>query len=120
MQTMRLFAYQKPSRVAALLESLLQARSFLPGKARKVADRSELPSALQRIVICSQQQIERVWSAWESEHHIWFFTAEMSLELSRERGCPALQVGLYEMDGTLKVWQLWACLKDGTWQQCAL
>jgi hypothetical protein len=48
------------------------------------------------------------------------FNAEMSLELSRERGCPVLQVGTYEMDGKLKRWQLWACLKDGTWQQCAL
>ena len=119
MQTMRLFAYQRPSRIAALLESLLQARGLLPGKARRVTDRSELPSALQKIVLKSQNT-ERVWNAWTDEDRIWFFTAEMSLELSRERGCPALQVGSYELDGKLRAWQLWAYLKDGTWQQCAL
>lgn len=118
MQTMRLFAYQTPSRVEALLESLLQAREHFPRKARKVTDRSELPSALQKIVI-KLKNSDRVWSAWANEDRIWLFTAEMSLELSRERGCPALQVGSYEVDGKLKVWQLWTCLKDGTWQQCA-
>jgi hypothetical protein len=118
MQTMTLFAYQTPSRVEALLESLLQAREHFPRKARKVTDRSELPSALQTIVI-RLKNCDRVWSAWAIETRFWFFTAEMSLELSRERGCPALQVGSYEVDGKLKVWQLWACLKDGTWQQCA-
>lgn len=119
MQTMKLFAYQRPSRIAALLESLLQARACLPGTARKVTDRSELPSALQKIVIKSQHT-EQIWSAWIDEARIWFFTAEMSLELSRERGCPALQVRSYEVDGKLKGWQLWACLNDGSWQQCAL
>lgn len=119
MQTMRLFAYQRPSRVEALLESLLQARWSLPAKARKVTDRSELPSALQKIVI-RLKNAERVWSAWINEERIWFFTAEMSLELSRERGYPALHVGSYEVDGKLRTWQLWVCLKDGTWQQCAL
>lgn len=119
MQTMTLFAYQRPSRVAALLESLLQAGGYLPGNARKVTDRSELPSALQKIVIQAQNS-ERVWSAWANQEWIGFFTAEMSLELSRERGCPALHVGSYKGDGRLEAWQLWTCLKDGTWQQCAL
>lgn len=119
MQTMRLFAYQNPSRVEALLESLVQARWHLPGKARKVTDRSELPSALQKIVI-RLKNTDRVWSAWADENRTWFFTAEMSLELSRERGCPALYVGTYEVDGKLRTWQLWTCLNDGTWQQCAL
>lgn len=119
MQTMRLFAYQTPSRIAAMLESLLQAGARLPDKARKITDRSELPSALQRIVIKSQNT-ERTWSAWTDEDRIWFFTAEMSLDLSRERGCPVLQVGSHSVDGKLRAWQLWTSLKDGTWQQCAL
>lgn len=118
MHTMRLFAYQRPSRIAALLGSLLQAPGRLPGRARQITDRSDLPSALQKVVLKSQHT-EQVWSAWTDEGRIWLFMAEMSLELSRERGCPVLQVGSYEMDGKLKVWQLWACLNDGTWQQCA-
>lgn len=119
MQTTRLFAYQRPSRVAALLESLVQARGRLPDHARKVTDRSELPSALQKIVIKSQDT-ELVWSAWTDEDRVWFFTAEMSLALSRERGCPALHVASYNEDDKMRVWQLWVCLKDGIWQQCAL
>jgi hypothetical protein len=119
MQTMRLFAYQRPAQVEALLESLLQAREHFPRTARKVTDRSDLPSALQKIVI-KLNSTDRVWSAWGGADRIWLFTAEMSLDLSRERGCPALQVGSYEMDGKLKVWQLWVCLKDATWQQCAV
>lgn len=119
MQTMRLLAYQRPSRVEALLESLLQARWRLPGKARKITYRGELGSALQKIVI-KLQNTDRVWSAWTDEESIWFFTAEMSLELSRERGCPTLHIGSYGMNGKLRVWQLWACLNDGTWQQCSL
>jgi hypothetical protein len=51
---------------------------------------------------------------------IWFFTAEMSLSLSRERGRPTLEVGSYNVDGAMKEWQLWVCLNDGTWQQCSL
>lgn len=119
MQTMRLLAYQPPSRVQMLLESLLQARGRLPDGARRVTDRSELPSALQKIVVKSHNSA-RVWSAWTDESHIWFFTAEMSLALSRERGCPTLQVGSYNVDGKMKEWQHWVCLNDGTWQQCAL
>lgn len=69
MQTMRLRAYQPPSRVQTLLESL-QARGRLPGGARRVTDRSELPSAHQKIVIKSRNT-ESVWSAWTDESHIW-------------------------------------------------
>lgn len=72
-----LFAYQSPSRIAVLLESLVQARWSLPRNTRKVIDQSELPSALRKIVIKSQDT-ERIWSAWSDENHIWFFTAEMS------------------------------------------
>jgi hypothetical protein len=119
MHTMRLFAYQRPSRIAALLDSLVQSRGQLSATALKVTDCSELPSALQRIVIKSQHT-QQVWSAWNDAQGISLYTAEMSLELSRERGCPALQVGTYEMNGKLMGWKLWACLNDGTWQQCAL
>lgn len=119
MQTMRLRAYQPPSRVQALLESLLEACGRLPAGARRVTDRSELPARLQQIVVRSHNT-ERVWSAWTDESRIWFFTAEMSLPLSRERGYPTLQVGLYNVDGKMKEWQHWVRLNDGTWQQCAL
>ena len=75
MHTMKLFAYQRPSCITALLDSLVQSRAQLSATVFKV---------------------------------------------TRVRGCPALRVGTHEMTGQLKGWQLWACLKDGMWQQCAL
>lgn len=119
METIKPFAYQQPSRAQTLLESLLQARGRLPTGARPVIDRGELPSPLQKLVI-KLHDSDQVWSAWIDEEHIWFFTAEVSLALSRERGRPTLEVGSYNVDGTMKEWQLWVCLNDGTWQQCAL
>lgn len=118
MQTMRLFAYQQPSRVQGLLESLVQARELVPCATRKVADRSALPSTLQKLVIQALKN-GRAWSAWADEDRIWLFIAEMSLAPSRERGCPALQVSVYREGGKIKEWRQWACLNDGTWQPCA-
>lgn len=119
MQTLKLFAYQQPSRVEMLLESLVLAKGELPGRARRVQDRSDLPSALQKQVLQAQKN-ERVWSAWMDEERIWLFTAEMSMALSRERGCPALHVGVYNEQGKMQEWRLWVHLKDGSWQQCSL
>jgi hypothetical protein len=119
MQTMKLFAYQTPSRVEALLESFALHRAELPKGATQVVDRSDLPSILQKFAIQGQKK-GQVWRAWMHRDLIWFLTAEMSLALSRERGLPTLQVGQYREDGRLKSWGHWVRLKDGTWQQCAL
>lgn len=67
MQTMRLCALQPPSRVQmllqSLLQSLLQARGPRPIGAWPVIDRGELPCALQRMIVKSQNT-GRVWNAW--------------------------------------------------------
>lgn len=117
MQTMRLAALQAPSRIQTLLESLLLAR-LMPDGARRITDRHELPSSLQKIVI-KGCDAEKAWIAWTDEYVICLFTAEMSLELSRERGCATLNVGRYDMSGKMREWQIWAMLNDGTWQRCA-
>jgi hypothetical protein len=91
----------------------------LPIGARPVIDGGELPSPLQKLVI-KLHHSDQVWSAWIDEEDIWFFTAEMSLSLSREHGRPTLEVGSYNVDGTMKEWQPWVYLNEGTWQQCAL
>lgn len=118
MQTMRLSVLQAPSRVQMLLESLLPVQ-LLRDEARRITEQSELPSALQKIVIkCRTSQ--NAWSAWTDAVNTWLFTAEMSLALSRERGRPTLHVGHYDMDGRVREWQVWALLNDGTWQQCTV
>lgn len=104
MQTMRLFAYQRPSRIAALLESLLQARGQWPRKARKVTDRSELPSALQKLVSKSQNT-ERVWNSWTDEDLRLVFHGYLP---------PALQRVAMQAQRCLQTWFAWT---DGprTW-----
>jgi hypothetical protein len=119
MQTTRMFAYQKPSRVETLLDALVQERGQLPSQVLKVIDRSQLPSTLQKVVFRTQKS-GQVWRAWTNADQIWLFVAEMSLELARERGSPVLQVGIFREDGKLHRSQVWVHLKDGTWQQCVL
>lgn len=119
MQTTRLFAFQRPSRVQILLDSLVQSRELLPDYVCRITDRGELPFVLQRIVI-QAQQAGRVWSGWTDGSGIWLFTAEMSMAPSRQRGQPALQVSFYREDGRIKDCRLWACTNDGSWQQCAM
>lgn len=46
--------------------------------------------------------------------------AEMSLELSRERGCPALKVSYYSDQGKLQQYSHWVQLSDGTWERCSV
>lgn len=117
MQTMKLAALQAPSRVQTLLESLMQAR-LTPRGARRITDRYELPSSLQKIVI-KCRTAEKAWNAWTDDYVTCLFTAEMSLALSRERGCATLHVGRYDMNGRMREWQIWVMLNDGTWQRCA-
>lgn len=117
MQTMKLAALQAPSRVQTLLESLMQAR-LTPGGARRITDRYELPSSLQKIVI-KCRSAEKAWNAWTDDYVTCLFTAEMSLARSRERGCATLHVGRYDMNGRMREWQIWVMLNDGTWQRCA-
>lgn len=118
MHTMRLAALQAPSRIQTLLESLMLAR-LTPDGARRITDRYEMPSSLQKIVITCRNS-EKAWSAWTDDYVTCLFTAEMSLPLSRERGCATLNVSRYDINGKMREWQIWAILNDGTWQRCAV
>ncbi|HEY4369174.1 MAG TPA: hypothetical protein VGN07_18215 [Steroidobacteraceae bacterium] len=119
MQTARLVAWQRPSRTQHLLDSLLQRRDLMPTRGHRIIEHSDLPSALQKIVFQSQRE-GRVWTAWTDQHRTWLFNAEMSLDSARERGQPALQVGVYREDGRIRDSRLWTCLNDGTWQPCTM
>ena len=50
MKTMKLRTLQQPSRVEALLESLVKSQNWVPADAPRVTDRSELSSVLQELV----------------------------------------------------------------------
>ena len=86
----------------------------------QITDRSDLPSALQKLAIKAVKD-EGTWRAWLAHDGVRFFVSEMSLELSRERGCAALKVHYYDEQGQLQTYSQWVQLADGaTWQRCTV
>jgi hypothetical protein len=119
MQTMKLRALQQASRLELLLDSLVTSQNWVPPGARPITDRSELASALQKLAI-KVAKSEGAWRAWEGYDGVRLFIAEMSLDLSRERGCPVLKVSYYTDAGRLQLYSLWVQLTDGAWRRCTL
>ncbi len=116
---MRLRAYQRPSRLELLLDSLVAAQNWVPDGVPRIGDRSELPSVLQKLAVAAVKG-EGAWRAWVAHDGIRLFVTEMSLDLSRERGCPVLKVHFYDDRGRLLKFSLWVQLADGGWHRCAL
>jgi hypothetical protein len=117
METLRLRRIQEPSRVEALLDAYISRTGVLPDGAYQVRDRRELPNRVQTIVSRTRAQ-GHVWSGWARGAHVWLFTCEMSLPLSRERGSPVLIVHLYNEDGEVIDSGTWR-YQMGTWSRCA-
>jgi hypothetical protein len=118
METLRLRRIQEPSRVERLLEAYISRAGILPEGAYQVRDRNELPNRVQTIVNRANAH-GQVWSAWARGAHIWLFTCEMSLPLSRERGAPVLVVRLHNEDGEVMESGTWRYDPLGTWSRCA-
>src|SRR5262245_9562678 len=116
---MRLRTLQQPSQLESMLGSLVVAQRWIPDDAPCVEDRSELPSHLQKLVILAVKA-EGAWRAWMSHDGIRLFVAEMSLELSRERGRPVLKVSYYNDEARLQAYGLWVQLADGGWNRASL
>jgi len=120
MQTTKLRVLQQPTQLTLLLDSLVMSQSWVPKGALQVADRSELPSALQKLAIKTKKD-EGTWQAWLFDDGVQFFSSEMSLDMSRERGCAALNVRCYNEQGRLQQYSQWIKLADGgRWQRCTL
>jgi hypothetical protein len=119
MHTMKLRALQLPSQLESLLDSLVMNQHWVPAEVPRVTDRSALSAASQKLAI-KAVEADGAWMAWRSHDGIRLFIAEMSMELSRERGRPALKVKYYNDQGRLQQYSLWVQLTDGAWQRCAL
>jgi hypothetical protein len=117
METVRLKAIQKPSRIERLLETMVTRAGLVPEGAYQLRDRSKLPSALEHVLIQTATGT-RVWTCFTDGFRIWLFTGEMSLELSRERGAPVLTVNVYSESGDLQEANHWTTDRDGNWQRC--
>jgi hypothetical protein len=118
METLRLQRIQRPSRVEQLLELFIARTNRVPQRAYQIRDPSGLSGILQDLVRQARAK-HRVWSAWTDDRTSWFFAAEMSLALSRERGTPVLEIHAYTEHGELHEAGFWAHDKLGNWQRCA-
>lgn len=119
MDTSKILAFRHPSQAELLLESMLLSLDRFPGSARRVSDRGDLPSALQRIAIRSTRQKMR-WGAWSKDDAIWFFTAEVTSVPSGKVRRPALKVSGYDAKGNLTECGVWVMAPKRGWQRCAL
>jgi len=117
METKRLRVIQQPSRVERLLDAYITRGNAVPEDAYQIRDPAALPSCLRGIVLQAAQE-GRVWACWAYGPQIWFFTAEMSLALSRERGAPVLLVNRYTEDAELTDAGSWVVDPDSQWRRC--
>jgi hypothetical protein len=118
LETARLRSIQHPHRSRVLLASFVLRDGVVPVRAHRVTLPQELTPALQRLSD-TRHGAEHVWIAFADCHRIWFFTATPSLELSRERGRPVLEIRLYDELGDLLESACWVYTRDGEWERCA-
>lgn len=118
MHTVSLRALQHPSHVDELLTELVQSvDELIPEGAYQILDQGSLPATLHRLVRYAAYT-RQSWACWiDDSGHAWLFLAEMSLELSRERGNPVLQVAQYAEDGQIRDTGKWIATSDGKWQR---
>jgi len=74
---------------------------MVPPDAVRLTTLSELTIPLRRQARTNALAESAVWLAWSDADAIWFVTGTISLELSRERGRPVLQMRVYNRDGAL-------------------
>ena len=118
METARLRSIQHPRRSKELLASFALRDGVIPVQARRVTSPRQLTPSLRRLAdMC--RSAEHVWIAFSGDHRIWFFTATPSLELSRERGRPVLEIRSYDEYGELLESACWVRTRDEEWVRCA-
>lgn len=118
METQRLRTVQHPGRVADLLDSLIGSRPILPPSLTRVMSTSGLPAPLRLLSRCIERR-DSVWRAWTDGARVWFLEALFSLELSRERGKPVIQLKQYDELGDVTRVLTFVSTPDHGWQQCA-
>lgn len=116
-ETQRLRSVQHPRRVGRLLDSLLDSDRFIPERANRITSAAELPAPLRRLSRLIDGA-DSVWRSWSDGRRIWFFEAVFSLELSRERGKPVIQLREYDEVGDLSRSRLFVQTAEHGWQAC--
>jgi hypothetical protein len=100
-ETKRLRTIQKPNLCEQSVDACVRSRNMVPHDAVRLTSLSELTTPLRRLARTNAMAESAVWLAWSDDGPIWFVTGTISLELSRERGRPVLQMRVYNRDGAL-------------------
>lgn len=117
MDTLRLKSIVVPDRTLELLESFAWSRKRVPPGAHRVQRLNELPEELRRHVGAGPGQ-HYVWYAWTTGVRTWLLTGALSLERSRERGRPVLEVHSYDEHGYLEESAAWVRTRADDWEPC--
>jgi hypothetical protein len=119
MQTVRLRSIQKPNQCEELVEACVRARRMVPQDAVRITSLSDLSIPLRRLARKNALPESSVWLAWGDAVAMWFVAGTTSLELSRERGRPVLQLRVYSEEGRLEEALTCVQTRANTWEQCA-
>ena len=117
MDTQILKAIQTPDRTLELLESFATQVLGVPESARRINRLDELPPQLRRHIGIGPGK-QYVWFAWLTVERISLVTGEFSLELSRERARPVVEVRSYDADGLLDEAATWVRNGATAWARC--
>jgi hypothetical protein len=117
METKRLRTLQQPAQVERLLGTVIVRGNLVPNDSYQIRDPVAVPPELRRIALQSAKE-GRAWACWAYGVSHWLFTAEMSLDASRERRTPVLRVSRYSDDGELTEAASWSTDLEGQWCRC--
>jgi hypothetical protein len=118
LETQRLKTIQIPDRTLGLLESFATSVLNVPVGARRLNSIDELPRNLRRHVGIGPDK-QYVWFAWSDGERTSLLTGALSLEHSRERGRPVLEVRTYDPDGLLDEAAIWVRIGFDQWVRCS-
>jgi hypothetical protein len=89
-----------PKQTEELLEAFARAHNLVPADASRIKSPAELTRPMRRLITLAEATGIR-WLAWSSKLRLLLLMGAPSLDLSRERGCPVLQVQVFDEEGTL-------------------
>jgi len=119
MQTVRLRSIQKPNQCEQLVEACVRAIKLVPEDAVRITSLSDLSIPLRRLARKNALPESSVWLAWGDAAAMWFVAGTTSLDLSRERGRPVLQLRSYNQEGRLEEALTCVQTRANTWERCA-
>ena len=114
MKTQVLKSIQIPNHTLALLESFATNVMRVPAGARRIGRLDDLPLQLRRHIGVGPGK-QYVWFAWSIEDRVSLVTGAFSLERSRERGRPVLEVRTYDAEGLLDEAATWVRNSTNEW-----